>query len=274
MQNPGLEISAAGKLIDTALQVFIGGYYHRICLPPDVKLEKPTPETCLSQLVPNMFNPGYREVPHHSLTITKTNESQIMAYNFRFLPGIVRFTANPLPEHLQPPFLKEKMAQLAAMPISPIPGYDTSPSMDTNEHITRVVETRLFTMMQQKLYDPIATRKVWKKAKDEIDHEGPRDENEDPELLDLDESPAGNNEWDDLLARFTSDEEFNDLLFGEDEGDEDDDLLDEAERERLEIERQTDEMLFGDGGYKDEDEEKEDPYILSGGESEGENMLV
>ena len=58
----GLEISAVTGLIDGALQIFIGGHYRRIVLPPGVKLVKPAPKICLSKLVPNLFNPGYREV--------------------------------------------------------------------------------------------------------------------------------------------------------------------------------------------------------------------
>lgn len=192
-----------------------------------------------------------------------------MAYNYRFFPGIVRFTANPLPEHLQPPALRKRMAQLEAMPISPIPGYETNPTVDALEHRTRVVETRLFTIMQKTLYDPAATRKVWKKPKNEIgSNKTPSLDDSEPELLDVHEDQAGNSEWDDILARLTSDEEFNDLLL---EDDDDDDLLDDAERERLEIERGMDEMLFGDGVYVDDGD---DLYLLSGGESDAENMLV
>lgn len=61
-QGPELSVEVAEKLLDGVLQVFIGGYYRKIRLPPGVNVEQPVPETCLSQLVPNIFNPGYREV--------------------------------------------------------------------------------------------------------------------------------------------------------------------------------------------------------------------
>ncbi len=65
--------SAAGNLVDCALQTLIVGYYPKIRLHPGIKIEKPTPGTSLSALVPTIFNPGYRQVrillhQHHQLT--------------------------------------------------------------------------------------------------------------------------------------------------------------------------------------------------------------
>lgn len=61
-QDSELNISALLKLVDGVLQILIGGYYRNIRLPPDIKLERPAPQICLAKLIPNMFNPGYREV--------------------------------------------------------------------------------------------------------------------------------------------------------------------------------------------------------------------
>lgn len=63
-QEPNASIyhSVAGKLMDVALQNLIGGHHAKSQLPAGIQIEKPVPDTSLSQLVPTMFNPGYREV--------------------------------------------------------------------------------------------------------------------------------------------------------------------------------------------------------------------
>lgn len=69
--SPLLDSPVAGKLVDAALQTLIGGYYPQIRLPKGITIERPTPErtlsqASLSQLVPTMFNPDYRQVRLHN----------------------------------------------------------------------------------------------------------------------------------------------------------------------------------------------------------------
>ncbi|KUJ06587.1 uncharacterized protein LY89DRAFT_790442 [Mollisia scopiformis] len=247
-----LDLTVACELINGALQTFIGGYYPKIQLPLKVKIEKPVPETSLSQLVPTMFNPGYRE---------------LMAHHSRFLPTITIALSVTLPKNVQSPSLKKKLEQIASIPISPLVGEDPSDNVDGSDSLSRVIQTSLFSMMQRTLYHPPATRKLWKEPKPATDVSSKsQDSDSSPDLLE-DENPGSSN-WDEILAHFTSDDDFDDLLYGDDEDELD--LLDESERERLAIERETDEMLFGDGW----DGEEEDEFLLSGGESDGENMLL
>ncbi|CZR59435.1 uncharacterized protein PAC_09327 [Phialocephala subalpina] len=264
---PLLDISVAGKLLDSALQVLIVGQYPKMRLPPDIQLEKPNLErtlsqTSLSQLAPTMFNPGYR---------------QLMAHNSRFLPTLTHALAISLPKNVQSPTLRKKLEQLAKLPLSPLaPDSKVDASIDPSERISRVVQARLFSMMQRTLYDPSATRKLFKKSTIETTTDIPADDDEDstPKLLDEQNSKkVDGSQWDEMLAQFTSDDEFDDLL-GEEEEDDDFDLLDEGERERLAIERETDEMLLG-GGWGEHWEEDDD-FLLAGGETggEGEGMLL
>jgi hypothetical protein len=96
-------------------------------------------------------------------------------------------------------------------------------------------------MMQRKLYDPSDTAKIWRKT---TLQDNPVQEDECPDLLETMGEP---DEMGDQVATKRDD-------FGEDDGDEFDDLLsrddDELleyreERERLSVERETEEMLFG-----------------------------
>jgi hypothetical protein len=120
-------------------------------------------------------------------------------------------------------------------------------------------------MMQRKLYDPSNAAKIWRKS---TSQENPPDD----ECLDLlgmlgegEENPVITD-----LSGFSENEldEFEDLLSGDDE-----ELIEYLEkRERLYIERETDEKLFGGTWEEDEDDEKK--VSLLDGEAGSDIMLL
>jgi hypothetical protein len=114
-------------------------------------------------------------------------------------------------------------------------------------------------MMHRKLYDPSDAAKIWRKStlQDTSGEDGgspdllgtPKEEDvvKDGEVTDF--ANLGEDEF----------EEFEELLPSSDE-----ELLEYMEeRERLSIERDTDEMLFG-GGWAGSATDEEDPYLLDG----------
>jgi hypothetical protein len=150
----------------------------------------------------------------------------------------------------------------------------------TSGRLAAVVQVRLWSMMQRKLYDPSSARKISRKSPEWINSEVDRTgEDESPNLLGAPEEDdeAG---FVDLLG-----DDFEDLLAGDESNSELLDCLDDSERERLVIEQETEEMLFGSGWDRDEEDylllenenditnEAEEEILLDGG-SESDSMLV
>jgi hypothetical protein len=151
--------------------------------------------------------------------------------------------------------------------------------------LAAVVQARLWGMMQRKLYDPTAARKMLQKSfgehlkVDDVEG-GPECPNLLGTLNDDEES-----QFIDLIGNVGGDD-FDHLLM-EDEEDEEGllDYLEDSEKERLAIEQETEEMLFGNGwDESDEDDllfqnenhdrnSGEEELLLDGG-SEGDSMLV
>lgn len=158
---------------------------------------------------------------------------------------------------------------LANSPPSPLTDetQEADGGVGTTTRLAAVVQSRLWGMMQRKLYDPADAAKVWRKS---ASHGNPAGENECPDLL----GTLGRDEVDGRaiteLCEVLDDEmdEFEDLLSGDDEG-----LLEYLEeRERLSVERETDEMLFGKGW--DADQEDEENVCLLDCESGSDIMLL
>jgi len=136
-------------------------------------------------------------------------------------------------------------------------------------------------MMQRKLYDPTAARAAFNPRSSDKSLVEMVDEDQDEDLLaELGNSmayPEGRSMVDDL--DFVEDEfgdvdEFEDLL-GRGDNDDDDllEYMDASERERLEVEHETNEMLFG-GSYDEELEgDDEDMLFLEPG-CDNESMLL
>lgn len=70
-----LDVSPACKLAETALRILIGGYAPRRTRLLGVRVDKPPPETSLSDLAPGLFSPSFKVVrlSHVQPTISKVN---------------------------------------------------------------------------------------------------------------------------------------------------------------------------------------------------------
>ncbi len=105
-----------------------------------------------------------------------------------------------------------------------------------SERLSVVVQGRLWATMQSKLYDPATARKLWQQSEVEPGTIGEQEEFED--LVEM-KGEMDIDQDEDLLGDL-ADDNFDDLL----------ECLEE--RERLAVERETDEMLFGNGWHEDE----------------------
>ena len=150
------------------------------------------------------------------------------------------------------------------------------------ERLTAVVQARLWKMMQTKLYEEGAVKKLWR-----------MDDNVDTASTTITEDEGG---YEDLLGQNAAiendgiadasrnfedfvgeefmdgdDDLFDDLLGENEEGGGDDGLLVYLEeQERMAVEAETDEMLFGPGCDDRRGEElEEDPLLLEDSSEEG-----
>jgi hypothetical protein len=123
-------------------------------------------------------------------------------------------------------------------------------------------------MMQRKLHDPTDAAKIWRKS---TLQEADAGEDDIPDLLGtLEGEDVVNGRVVKELGDFEEDgpDEFEDLLSGDDG----DGLLDYLEeRERLLVEWETEEMLFGSGW--DDPRDEEDEYLLDD-EARSDDMLL
>jgi hypothetical protein len=151
--------------------------------------------------------------------------------------------------------------------------------------LAAIVQARLWGMMQRKLYDPTAARKMLQKSSEQhiakVDEVG---DDECPNLLGKleEEYETG---FVDLLGNVVGDD-FEHLLMGDEEDEEGLlDYLEASENERLAIEQETEEMLFGNGWDECDEEDLlfqnennngntgEEELLLDGG-SDNDSMLV
>jgi hypothetical protein len=152
----------------------------------------------------------------------------------------------------------------------------------TAERLASVVQARLWAMMQRKLYNSAAAKVAFNPRPSEKTTAEVKEVGEDYDLLDEmgdnSESLGGKSMIDDLedfmKDEFGDAEEFEDLLGVDDTVD--DDLLayfEASERERLDVEHKTDEMLFGSSCDDDWEEDDMDMLLLELG-SDNESMLL
>jgi hypothetical protein len=177
-----------------------------------------------------------------------------MAHNAHFLPSISHAISVSWPRNIQSPTLREKLLRLEHSRTSSLTNESQIEDWGkgATARLTAVVQSRLWGMMQRKLYDPSDTAKIWRKTSLQ---DNPVQEDECPDLLETMGEP---DEMGDQVATKRDDfdeddaDEFDDLLSRDD-----DDLLEYMEeRERLSVERETEEMLFGSGWDED------DAYLL------------
>jgi len=122
-------------------------------------------------------------------------------------------------------------------------------------------------MMQRKSFDPTDAAKIWRKS---TIQESTAEDNDDPELLETFDELDGVK--DPMITRIDNfedeDDEFEDLLSADD----DDLLAYMEERERLSVERETEEMLLGSGW--DEDQEHDGDMCLLDGDAGDDPILL
>lgn len=164
-----------------------------------------------------------------------------MAGNSRHLPTISHVISVSLPQNVQTPSLKRKLLQLASMDQSRFACPAQEPGQPgTTERLSSVVQSRLWEMMQRKIFDNSAGRKLWW-------HTGAGEEEGDDDFEDMLETIDGEGLRSETgIVKASSDEE---MLFWDD----DDDLLLEVNNtycevdwERRAIEQDTEAMLLND----------------------------
>ncbi|PBP16804.1 putative BEL1-like homeodomain protein 8 [Diplocarpon rosae] len=259
---------ASSNLVETSMYTLFGGYIGpRVLGMRDIELRKIPPSLSLCVLIPTLFCPRFKET---------------MAYNNRFLSSVSHAVSVSWPAHVQTPSLRRKLLRLSDLNPSPYPAYPTkSGEPGTRDRLLAVVQSRLWAMMQKKVYDKSGGRKLWRHT---IEREtgGSDAEEED----NLEEKFSSLEEFDRKMDIIDSDA----MLFND--YDEDDDLLmgniDEDDSERHAIESETYEMLFGSEEADDEDvllmrspeilagEQTDDDrdMLLLSDEGEGDSMLL
>jgi hypothetical protein len=193
-----------------------------------------------------------------------------MARNAHFLPTISHAISISWLRNIQSPSLRAKLGRLANSPTSALTNASRIENGEkgTAARLAAVVQSRLWSMMQRTSYDPSDAAKIWKKStlQDVF-----AEEHETPDLLGtLEEQNIVKGRVVTELGEFEEDDldVFEDLLLGDD-----DELLEYMEaRERLSVERETEEMLFG--VVWDEDPKDEEDACLLDGEAGGDIMLL
>jgi hypothetical protein len=172
--------------------------------------------------------------------------------------------------------LRRKLAKLGS--VFMIGEENVHPATSATDRLSKVVQTKLWSMMKRQLYNPAATKSLrWRK--EEKESEDKNDGTEQQMLFyhsPLEDADADDGTHTDLLGYGGDGDddvasEFDDLL--EDDGGQ---TLDYWEQQRIETERQTDEMLFGgyDWNYEDHGPDPNEDIILLDGTNREECMLV
>ncbi|KAG4443375.1 hypothetical protein IFR05_001164 [Cadophora sp. M221] len=214
------------RLADAAFRILMGaGTPRRNLRLSDVEI-KDRPQLSMSTLVPSIFSPGFRNS---------------MAGNSRLLPTISYAISVSLPQNVQTPSLKRKLLQLANMDQPRLASLEQEPGQPgTTQRPSSVLQSRLWEMIQRKIFDNSAGRKLWQ-------HKVAGEEEADDDFKDIFEAIDGEELQSETgTGKVSSDE---DMLFWDD----DDDLLLEHKNTYWEvdwggraIERDIEDMLLDD----------------------------
>ncbi|KAK0106800.1 hypothetical protein ONS95_003522 [Cadophora gregata] len=226
-----LKFAFTSALADEAFRTLMGAAVpKRLSRFQDFQL-KSLPQVPMSTFVPSMFSPGFKNsIAGHS----------------RFLPTISHALCVSMPQNVQTPSLRRKLFQLSSLESSQLPDPSSqSGKPGTVQRLSSVVQSRLWGMMQRKLFDKAAGRRLWRRST-------PGDEDEKSDVEDMFAAVEDGNNLKMDEDNGMSEEE---MLFGDDE--DDDLLLDDdndqynADWERRAIEDKTDDMLLGDDWQQD-----------------------
>ncbi|KAH7305079.1 hypothetical protein BKA65DRAFT_203760 [Rhexocercosporidium sp. MPI-PUGE-AT-0058] len=219
--------SAPSRLAEVAFGALMGASISRQDLGVrDVDM-KDHPQLSISTLVPSMFSPGFKNS---------------MADNCRLLPTVTHALSISLPRTVQTPSLRRKLVQLSNMNVSQFQNSQDLGQVGTTERLSSVVQLRIWEMMQRKLFDKSAERRLWRQAR-----AGEEEAEDDFEDI-LETSDGGGLKWETGAGQgfshaemlFWDDDDDDDLLLG------DDNAYCEIDWERRAIEQYTDEMLLDD----------------------------
>ncbi|CAL3971221.1 unnamed protein product [Diplocarpon coronariae] len=250
-----LSILAASNLVETSIYTLLGGYIGpRALALRDIELRKTPPSLSLCHLIPALFCPRFKES---------------IAQNTRFLSSVSHVVSVSWPAHVQTPSLRRKLLRLSDLDPSPFLAYPIRRGgSSTSDRLSAVVQSRLWAMMQKKVYDKSGGRTLWRQATEVM-----TGRSDDEENYSLEEKVTWLEEYERKMETVDPDE----LLFTDD--DEDDDVLmhdrDEDGWERRAIESETNEMLFGSEQADDGDVLlTRGPDILAGGQRDDVDMLL
>ncbi|KAL3420543.1 hypothetical protein PVAG01_06988 [Phlyctema vagabunda] len=140
------ELKSLNFLVDNAFRIAVGGYGPGCKGMSNSLVMKPRPSIALCRIVPNLWSPEFK---------------QLMNQNARFIPSISRSMVLSWRTNAQSPTLRWKLGQLEKEPTS-IFSHNAETSMESLSagNLESTIQTRLWTMMQQKLCDPLSARRV------------------------------------------------------------------------------------------------------------------
>ena len=235
-------ITPAKELTSFALRTLIAGPSNRKRDLQGIQIRKAPLSIYLSAIVPSIFCPGFKG---------------LMAQNSKFLPTISNTICSSVVRNVQGAVLRQNLIALSNGKVSAY--HDGDGEQGSAGRLANVVQARLWRMMQRTLWNEDAVKKLWKR--DEVsmaeDFTRKEDDCEDDDLLGNNSADRNIDTKEDFLDECTleefmnNDEEslFEDLLSAEDDRENDDDLLHYfQEQERLAVEAETEEMLFGSEG--------------------------
>ncbi|CZT44860.1 uncharacterized protein RSE6_16063 [Rhynchosporium secalis] len=263
LSRQSLLLDSPGSMLlaDTAFRTLMGAAVPRSYAKRQDIAFKRLPQLCMSTLIPSMLCPGFKN---------------LMAVSSRFLATISHAVSVSMPRNVQTPSLRRKLLQISNMELSPLLTTNSGTGQPgTGERLSSVVQSCLWEIMQRKLFDRSAGRRLWRP---EVTG-GANSDEEFEDMLEIFDDNELDTEFEARKENLDSEE----MLFWDDEDeklllDNDEDSYD-VDWEQHAIEEVTDEMLLGDE-WSCNRHHDEGSMLLDGsdtdllGHSEGESSMI
>lgn len=267
---PSLQLAPASKLALLAIQTLVAGPSNRKRDLQDIRIRKPLSSTSLSLLIPSMFSPGFKE---------------LTAQNSKFLPTISNAISSSWVRNVQGAGLRKKLVALSNARVSEY--HDGDGEVGSGNRLVAVVQGRLWRMMQRTLFDEGAVKKIWKRdvevdiGNSKVEGNERQDDDNLGKSQSEDDGDAEDKNFEDYIGEELMEDQdellFEEFLEEQRAYESDDGLLEYLkEQERLAVDTETDEMLFGcawEGGGCDGMDEREE-QLLPRISSQEESMLL